>query len=177
MMEERDLPVGTAGGELLVQPLELLGVDIVAVDREEANAVLGLEAVVLLVVHIEQLVLNLARIVVIAERRVELHAAVDQRLVRDRELLLIVARTFPPIQVVARHQDELERKLRTPVDHLPGDSILSLAGLSAVADDGELDRVRFVRQSQVLPCHGERQADDQEYSNEKATHDSSPLAT
>src|SRR5688572_19657416 len=166
MMEEHDLPVRTAGGELLVQPLELLLIDIVAVDCEETNSVLRLEAVVLLVVHIEQLVLNLPRIVVIAERGIELHAPVDQRLVRNRELLLVVLWLLRPVQVVPGHQDELERKLRTPVDHLPRDSILSLAGLSAVADDGELDRVRFVRQSQFLPAHGKRQADDQEYSNE-----------
>ena len=38
VMEETDLPVGTAVGELLIEPGQLLVVDVVAVEREEPHA-------------------------------------------------------------------------------------------------------------------------------------------
>ena len=38
MMEEADLPVGTARRQLLVEPVQLFVVDVVAVEREEPHA-------------------------------------------------------------------------------------------------------------------------------------------
>ena len=48
--------------------------------------------------------------VVIAERGVELHAGVEQRLVRDLELVREVLRPLRAVDVVADGDDELERE-------------------------------------------------------------------
>ena len=100
MMEERDLPIRSAGGELLVEPLQLLLVDVVAVDGEEADAALRLEAVVLLAVHVEVLVEALLGVVMVAERGVELDVGIQQRLVGKLELLPVVAGPFGAVEVV-----------------------------------------------------------------------------
>src|SRR5687768_2027413 len=177
MVEEDDLPVGSACRQLLVEPFELLAVHIIAVDREEPHAVLWLEAVVLLAAHVERLVLDLPGVVVIAQRRVELHAGVEERLVRPRELPFVVSGTLRSVQVVTCHQRKLEWKPRPPGGHLPRHSRLPCAGLTAVADDGELDGTIRVRQAQILRGHRQRQACQYEGDNGYTTHCCSLLAT
>src|SRR5688572_16895347 len=75
VVEERDLPVGTRGTQFFVEPLELLTRHVVAVEREQADTgtakLVLLERVEALAVHVETLVVNLIRVVVIAQGRVE----------------------------------------------------------------------------------------------------------
>jgi pimeloyl-ACP methyl ester carboxylesterase len=78
--------------------------------------------------------------------RVELHAAVEQRLVRLFEFAAEIIRALSAIQVVADHDRELERK--DPVDlRDPGcDRPLLAAASAAVADHEETDRSVLVRE-------------------------------
>ena len=80
----------------------------------------------------------------VAERRVELHAGVEQRLVRVLELVDEVARPLAAVHVVAQHDDGVERELPVPRAHLRGDLVLRLVAGAVVADGDELERVLAV---------------------------------
>ena len=109
MMEEGNLPLRVRLRQLLLEPALLVLVHVVAVEREEADVLLliGVEA---LAVHVEGLVEALVRIVVIAERRIELDVGVEQRLVRALELRDEVLRPLGAVHVVAEHDRELVRE-------------------------------------------------------------------
>src|ERR1035441_6705361 len=91
-MEEGDLPIGAGCRELLLEPLDLLRRRVGAVESEEADVRLRAERVVELPFHVERLVESLLARVVVAQRRVELHAAIQQRLVGQLKLLVEVLR-------------------------------------------------------------------------------------
>src|ERR1035438_9630309 len=89
-MEEDNLPIAAGCRELLLKPLDLLRRRVGAVESEEADIRLRAERVVELPFHVEQLVEPLLACVMVAQRRVELHAGIQQRLVAQLELLLEV---------------------------------------------------------------------------------------
>ncbi len=77
--------------------------------RRSGRSPCGLERVVALAVHVERLVEPLVRIVVVAERRVELHAGVEQRLVRAvRTSSTKSSGRSPPYRLSPSISDELE---------------------------------------------------------------------
>ena len=87
----------------------------------------------------------------IAERRVELHAGIEQRLVRLFELRSIVflaGRSF--VDVVAGHQHELVVEALAIRHHLGRDFVLRLVAAAAVADNRELDRAVGVGQRELI---------------------------
>jgi hypothetical protein len=63
---------------------------------------------------------------VVADRGVKAHACIQQRLVGFLEFLLEIVRLSRRIEVVAEHDDEVERELRAPRDHLVGNFLLCL---------------------------------------------------
>ena len=100
-------------------------------------------------VHVERRVVNLRRIVVVAEHRVELDAGVEQRLVGLLEFQAIVFRRRRSlVNVVTTHQHEAEIEPLAIGLHLRGDCVLLRRSASAVADDGELDGQFLVRKRQ-----------------------------
>src|SRR5262245_42504308 len=62
VMEEADLPVGSAGRQLLLEPVQLGLVHVVAIEGEEPDAKLWPERVEPLAVHVEALVEPLVRV-------------------------------------------------------------------------------------------------------------------
>ena len=82
----------------------------IGVQRHEARVSL-VERVAVLVAHVERLEMDLEIAVVVADGRVELHAAIEQRLVRHQELVRIVI----VVQVVAEHQHERKVPRRVEV--------------------------------------------------------------
>src|SRR6187200_2763654 len=97
-MKEHDLPARAARGQLLVEPVELCLVDVVTVQREEPDVILRLETIEALSVHVERLVVSLHRgVVMVAERGVELYAGIQQWFIRNRKLLIEVARFLAAI--------------------------------------------------------------------------------
>ena len=145
MVEVRDLPLRVRPLELVAQPVNLGRRHVRAIQREELDVLLA-EVVIALPVHVEFLVEALRRIVVVAERGVELHAIIEQRLVRLLELVDVVDRPLAAIQVVAQHDRELERELGARLNDLRRDVVLIAIARPAVADDEELHRVRVVGQ-------------------------------
>ena len=87
MVKKTNLPIRGGAFQFLLQPVDLFGIQVVAVEREKLNVAL-FERIVLLAVHIKALVKPLVRIVVIAERGVEQNARVHQRLIGNVEFLL-----------------------------------------------------------------------------------------
>src|SRR5678815_1452690 len=97
-MKEHDLPSRAARRQLLVEPVELCLVDVIAVECEEPNPILRLETVEALAVHVERLVVPLhGGVVMVAERGVELYAGIQQWFIRNRKLLIEVARFLAAI--------------------------------------------------------------------------------
>src|ERR1700747_1878146 len=142
-MKEADLPVLISGIlQLLLQPGELLGVHVIAVEGEEAD-ISFFKSVVTRSVHIENLVQALVRIVVIPQRRVEFDACVQQGLVMYPELLFKILGAAAAVDVVSEHDHEIEGKSLPDAGHLLGHLILRLFTGSHVADGGEADRIVF----------------------------------
>jgi len=158
MMEVHDLPVRAARRQLLFDPLQLGAIHVIAVERKEPYAGPGPEGVVPLAVHVEQLEHALIRAVVIAERRVELDALVEDGLVGNLELLLEVARAFAAIHVVAHHQHELVREALIDVGEHLREPVLIRISSAAVTDDREPQRsAALVRNGQILRGNGDAQ--------------------
>ena len=155
VVEEADLPVRARRPELLLQPRELRLVHVVAVQREEARAALGrLERVVALAAHVEPGVEALIRVVVVAERRVELDSGVEQRAVGLLELPAVVAWIVAPVDVVSQHEHELEWEIRPPLRQQARDVVLARLAGAAVADHRESQRPLLQRQRER--CRGGR---------------------
>ena len=149
VVEIGDLPVVARIVELTFQPLQLLRVEIRRLEREEPDALLRrLERVVGAAAHVERLVVALLARIVVAERGVELHAAVEQRLVGLLELVEEVFRAVPAIEVVADGQHQRERELRPHARHLLAELVLLALAGAEVSHDAELERVGLVRQRQ-----------------------------
>ena len=105
----------------------------VAVQHREARVAL-VERVAVDVVHVERLEMDLEIAIVVAERGVELDAAIEQRLVRHRELVGVVV----VVEVVAEHQHERKAARGVEVgEHRLSDRLLRLVAGPAVAHDGE----------------------------------------
>jgi hypothetical protein len=161
-VQERDLPFGIRPGELLIEPAHLLAVEIRAVEREEPHARIEPrdqiqwrpECVVAAPLHVERLVIHLARIVVIAESGVERDAGLEQRLVWLFELQAIVfggRRAF--IDVVAGHQHEAIVEALPERGHLRPNLILRGVTAAAVADHRKLDRAILIGERQRAGCN------------------------
>ena len=143
VMEEADLPVLISGIlQLLLQPGELLGVHVVAIEGEEAD-ISFFKSVVTSSIHIENFVQALIWIVVIPQRRIEFDARVQQGLVRRLELLLKILGAAAAVEVVSEHDHEIEGKSLPDAGHLLGYLILRLLTGSHVTDGGEADRIGF----------------------------------
>src|ERR1041385_1567059 len=108
MMKETDLPRSLRAFQVLIKPVELLGIHVIAVQRKESNIALA-KRIVSLSAHIERLVETfIVGIVVIAQRSEEFYAGVKHRLIRLLELLYKILRRVAAVDVVAKHDDEVE---------------------------------------------------------------------
>src|SRR5947207_6224691 len=137
MVKIDDLPFAAGAGEFLLEPLELTRVHRGAVQSEEADAAVRSESVVPLAAHIELLIRALIGGVMIAERRVELHARIQQRFVRQLELSEEIVRRLPAVDVVAQHQDDLEVDLLLELGKAVAGLVLGAPTGSGIADYGE----------------------------------------
>jgi len=140
VMEETDFPFVARPFQRVVYPQPLLVVEVVAVQHEEACVALR-KGVVAFAAHVERLIETVARIVVVAECRVEANARVEQRPVRPFEFQHEVPRRLSAIDVVAEHQDHLEGKLFAGDDHLARDLVFVAIAGSVVANHGEPEGV------------------------------------
>src|SRR6185436_5662255 len=109
-----------------------------------------LEGVVALAAHVERRIERLVRIVVVADRGVELHPAVEQRLVRELEALAVELGGAAVVDVVAEHDDEVVVEDLPEGLHLRRDFVLRLVAAARVADRGEANRSRFSREGKKL---------------------------
>ena len=82
----------------------------------------------------------------VAERRVELHAAIEQRLVRNFEFLLEVLRALRPVQVVADQHHEVVLEALAEFDHLLGELVLRPVAGAEVPEDAKPERALLIRQ-------------------------------
>ena len=96
------------------------------------------EGVVPSAAHIEVLVADLRGIVVVADRRLESHAGVQQCFIGPLELGGVVLGRVPVVDVVTHHQDEVERESGAPRHELLGDLVLKLVSPAGIADHREL---------------------------------------
>ena len=142
MMKEADLPAGIRSRKLFTEPLQLAGVHVIAVEREELH-VAALEGVVALSLHIEGLVEPLVGIVVVAKRRIEIDARLKQRLIRIFEFFLEIGGALTTIKIVPQHDYEIERKYRVEIGQLPGHLVLRRLACSAVANHRKPDGLRL----------------------------------
>lgn len=101
------LPFVGIGREFGPDPIKLPLVHIRAVQRIERHAVL-LELVILLPFHVEELVVFLIRVVMVAQSGVELNALVYQRLICLFEFGLHIGRLVGPVDVVADGDRRIE---------------------------------------------------------------------
>jgi hypothetical protein len=120
--------------------------------------------------HVERRIVDRVELVVIAERRLESDACVEQGLVRHIELLQTVGRPLRAIEVVAHHRDQLEWELAMDGRHLLREIELSAVARSAVPEHGELEGVRTIgnreRDAGGMP-RGDR---DQDHRGEQLGH-------
>ena len=101
--------------------------------------------------HVERLVIDLPRIVVVAEHCVEAHLVFEQRPIRLLELQAVVVRGRRPfVDVVAKHDDERIRERLAVAHHLRGNRELLRRASPAVANHRKLDGGPLVRQRQRL---------------------------
>ena len=149
MMEKTDLPAGSRIRKFLIEPLQLLGIEVVAVESEEVNIAL-LERIVLLAVHIEKFIEALIGIVMVPERSVKLDAGIEQGLVGDLELLLQVGWSFAPVDVVSQHDHKIKRKFLVKLQHPLRDLVLRSVSGSHISDDRKTNRAGLEGQRTVL---------------------------
>src|SRR5450759_1482163 len=146
MVEDDDLPIAARGLELLLEPIELLRCGVGGLEHEEADVRPRIEGVVEMPAHVEQLVETLFARVVVAQRRVELDAGIQERLVRKLELHVEVLRALRSDQVVPAQHDRVVLEPPVEFDHLLGELVLRLAAGADVAEPAELERAIPVRQ-------------------------------
>src|SRR5581483_7545834 len=137
MVEEANLPLRLRRPQILLEPRELLGIHVIAVQSEELD-VTFLERVVAFAIHVEGLVQRLEfGIVMVAERSVKLYSGVEQGLVGELKFPGEVGGRVAAINVVAEHNDEIEIDGLAKCFHLLRDFVLFFFASAAVADDGE----------------------------------------
>jgi hypothetical protein len=76
---------------------------------------------------------------VVAQRRVEFHACLEQRLVRVLEFLLEVGGLLAAVDVVAHHHDNVEFELLTPRRQALAGLVLRPRAGAGVADHREVE--------------------------------------
>src|SRR5215831_5123538 len=96
MVKEADFPGLVSAFELALDPSQLIGVHVSAIECEETRFDL-LEAVIALAVHIERLVEALVGIIVIAQRSVKLYTGIEQGFVGVFEFQLEVLGSLPAV--------------------------------------------------------------------------------
>ena len=136
MMEVDDLPRLVCRLQRRFDPAELGAVHEVRVEDHEADRAFD-EGVVALAAHVEERVVAVGRLVMVAERGVERHAGLQQRRVGLLELVHEVRGCLTAVQVVADHDHELERKPCPCVGEPRADFVLRRLAGAVVADDGE----------------------------------------
>ena len=97
----------------------------------------------------------------VPERGVELDAGIEQRLVRELELLGVVRGPFATVQVVAHHDRKLERKLGPKGRQLLRHCVLTAAARASVANDGKLYGPVLHRQAHVLSARHNGKSEEQ----------------
>ncbi len=160
MMEKRDLPIRPCVLHFFLEPGELIRVHVVAVQREKAHVAL-LEAVIALAAHVEQLIVALIGVVVIAERCIELYPGIQQELVGNFKLLFIIPGAAPAVDVVADHNHKIEGELLARFDHSLGDLVLGPVSRTHVTNHSEPDGVRFQRELELLRAQRQREQAEQ----------------
>src|SRR5438067_10420068 len=87
MMKEANFPCSLRALQVLVEPIELLGVHVIAVQSKECD--LGLaESIIPFATHVERFVESLVvGIIMISQRSVEFHSGIEKRLIGFLELL------------------------------------------------------------------------------------------
>src|SRR5437016_10285356 len=109
MMKVANFPCRPSVPKLLFEPVQLLWVEIIAIDSKEA-AVTFRVGIIFLPIHVECFVEALVGIVVVPQNCIELHASVEQRFVRAFELILKPKRSIQSVNIVSQHEDKLEGK-------------------------------------------------------------------
>src|SRR5262245_57141935 len=156
-MEEGDLPGFLGVLQLIRDPLNLFRLGVCAVQCDEPHILFGgFEGVVELTVHVEQFVEPLFPGVVIAERGIELHAGIEQRLIRRFKFLLEVLRPLRTVDVVSDEDDELVFEPGQHFGHLLRKLILHAVARTEIAEDRELQRSLPIRQWDDLGRSGRR---------------------
>src|SRR5579871_1840172 len=143
MVKEADLPGGIRIGQRFAEPLQLVGVHVIAIQGEELG-VPPLERIITFAVHVKRLIKALVGIVVVPQRGIEFYAGGKQRLIRVLKLFLEVVGTLASIEVIAQHNDEIERKGPVRVSQLLAHLVLGLLAGAAVANPCERTDFAFI---------------------------------
>src|ERR1700733_15842949 len=124
MVKISDFPGRRSTAQFPLEPVELRGVHVIAVEHNEANIALG-ERVIALPPHVKRLVEALDGIVMVPQARIELHpGSIEQRLVGLLEFNAEIPRGMPSIDVIAQHYNKIEWELGSRANHLLGHLIL-----------------------------------------------------
>ena len=85
----------------------------------------------------------------IAQRGVKLYSGIKQRLIRKFKLLCEISRFVPTVNIVPKHDHEIET-YRLPIHfHFFGDVVLFLVPRPAVANHREADGICLQRQLDI----------------------------
>ena len=115
----------------------MLRVHVIAVQRKKLHVTL-LEGVISLSIHVERLVQTFdVGIVVVPQRGIELDARVQQRLVWHFKLLRKITRIVPAVNIVAKHDHEIEADRLPVCFHLFCDFVLLFISGPTVANHGQ----------------------------------------
>src|SRR5437868_2826962 len=150
-MEVSDLPFGIRFAQLVLDPIELRGIHVVAVENEKLDFAL-LERIVTLAVHVEWLVKNFVGVVVVPEAGIELYSCIEHRLVRLFELTVKVAGLVATVDVVTHHDHEVETDSFPVCFHLGSDFVLGGIASAVIANDCEAGRFLLQRQLEFKMC-------------------------
>src|ERR1039457_51882 len=163
MMKITDLPVFRSRiRKFFLEPRQFLGIQVIGIENEEMD-IAFLEGIVLLPIHVKEFIETLIRIVMVTQSRVKLHACIQQRLIRDLELLLQLGRTPTSDNVVAQHDRKSERKLLVKLLHALRDLVLGGFSCPHIPNGREADRAGLDGQSDIL-CPQRQGLPAQEYN-------------
>ena len=145
VMEVGDLPLLTRLLHRGLRPSQLGRIHHIGVEHEESD-VLPHIGVVALPAHVDRRIVDRRHLVVISQCGLKRDSRLEQRLERLCEFLLQVRRFLRSVEVVADHQHQVVGELPVEDRHLLGNVPLRTLAGAVVANDGELERLRRVRQ-------------------------------
>src|SRR5450631_2463081 len=158
MVKKADFPTGVARAlQLFLQPIQLLGIHVIAVQGEELHVAL-FKGVVSGAIHVEGFVEALdAGVVVVAQRGVEFDPRIQEFLVRAGEFSFEVRSFVAAVNVVTKSDYKFVGKCFVLFVHLCRGFILGLFAGAHISDGRETHGIGLQRELEILGALARRQ--------------------